>query len=124
MSFVEIFIGANVAKKNSTKKKIERGFYIICAEWDWKCSFGQNATFFVWNMIPVSAFRKYFVGAAKKKKIFFLHLIIIKAISQIYFRLLKNRSVRILSFDILELDLCKKDGLHILLDYLRFSLLL
>ena len=58
-------------KNLNNEKKIERGFYIICAERDWKCSFGQNATFFVWNVIPVSAFRKYFVGAAKKNFFFF-----------------------------------------------------
>ena len=59
-------------------------------------------------MIPVSAFRKYFVGAAKKK---FFTSDNYQGNFQIYFRLLKNRSVRILSFDILKLDLCQKDGL-------------
>ena len=97
-------------QKSEQRKKIERGFYIICAERDWKCSFGQNATFFVWNVIPVSAFRKYFVGAAKKK-IFFFTSDNYQGNFQLYFRLLKNRSVRILSFDILRLDLCQKDGL-------------
>ena len=109
-------------KNLNNEKKIERGFYIICAERDWKCSFGQNATFFVWNVIPVSAFRKYFVGAAKKN-FFFLHLIIIKAISKFIFVYIKKQKCKNFIVWHFKIRFVPK-GWIILLDYyLRFSLL-